>query len=74
MWLILFGKTNYNGFGGEAMDYMTLKEANVGSNHTVDKLLLFFWTDSRRSKNGNRLADIQKFSKACRQKIQKRIQ
>ena len=28
MWLILFGKTNYNGFGGEVMDYMTLKESS----------------------------------------------
>lgn len=56
------------------MDYMTLKEASVGSNPTVDKLLLFFWTDSRRSKNGNRLADTPNFSKACRQKIQKHTQ
>ena len=28
MRLVLFEKTNYNGFGGAAMDYMTLKEAS----------------------------------------------
>ena len=26
--LVLFERTNYNGFGGAAMDYMTLKEAS----------------------------------------------
>mgnify|MGYP007027373707 CR=1 FL=1 len=29
----------------------------MGSNPTLDKLLLFFWTDSWRNKNGNRLVD-----------------
>ena len=34
----------------------------------MDKLLLFFWTDSRRSKNGNRLADTQKLDRKNSQK------
>ena len=43
------------------MDYMTLKEAGEkwGCNPSLDKLLLFCWTDSWCCKDGNGLVDTK---------------
>ena len=49
------------------MDYMILKEASakLGSNTSLDKLFLLWWTYSRTCKDGNGLADTKISIKTC---------